>query len=144
MAGDAILTAHLRAHHELGEGEEGGTVGGALLRLETLALRLKRPEQVGRSHPLGQHAIGALAVSACAYEGLEEAFLVGFTDSEVATLTEVLEELSADRAAATDSLLEVVPAVAEVHRNALAGIIEDQPVGFGMAWMAASVTPARA
>ena len=88
-------------------------------------------------------AIGALAVSACAYEGLEEAFLVGFTDREVSALTELLEGLSDDRAAATEALLaHLAPAVAQLHLDTVAGIVEDQPVGFDVAWMAASVTPA--
>ena len=88
-------------------------------------------------------AIGALAVSACEYEGLEEVFLVGFTQAEVSTLTSLLEELhhtDADRAAeATKTALSrVAPSVRRMHADCLAGITEELPVGFKIAWMAAA------
>lgn len=38
-------------------------------------------------------AIGALAMSAACYDGLEEALLVGFTSAECTTLTQVFEDL---------------------------------------------------
>ena len=84
-------------------------------------------------------AIGVLALDACAYRGLEEVFLVGFTEAEVATLTELLEALSADRAGATAAMLErLAPAVRQMHADARAGVTEDLPVGWSISWMAAA------
>lgn len=86
-------------------------------------------------------ALGALAVSACVYDGLEEVFLVGFTPREVTYVTEVVEGLLGDDgAAATEALFaRCGPAVQAMHLECLAGIVEpEQPIGLAMAWQAAA------
>ena len=143
-------------YHSVGDEDEGDRLLYLAYRSAMREARRKRLPDVAFSllsagifrgsrplkHVLG---IGALAVSACAYEGLREVFLVGFTAREKALLTEVLEELSADPTAATEALLaHAAPSVAEMHHRALAGIVDDLPIGFAMSWMAASATPTAA
>jgi len=88
--------------------------------------------------------IGVLAVSAAAYEGLDEVFLVGFTRQEVALITEAVNELllSPDAAEARDNLLATLPlSVRDMHARVCAGLSPTQPkaqVGWGIAWAAAT------
>ena len=68
-------------------------------------------------------AAGALAVSACAYEGLEDTFLVGFTNPEVDALTSLVEDLlvSNDAAANTTALLShFSPELQALHAHCVA------------------------
>ena len=87
-------------------------------------------------------AIGALAVSACVYDGLEEVFLVGFTPAEVETLQTLIEELLAaeTREAAQAKLFErLAPAVKQMHLDCTAGILEPNlEVGYAVAMQAAA------
>jgi O-acetyl-ADP-ribose deacetylase (regulator of RNase III) len=86
--------------------------------------------------------IGVLALSAGAYEGLEEVFLVGFTRAEVDTLRSLFDELliGDDAPAAMQRALATLPpTVSEMHHRALAGTSEplDALVGFSIALRAA-------
>ena len=82
--------------------------------------------------------IGALATAACAYEGLREVFLVGFTANEVDTLSRIVTELlGSGSEEATAAALERVPAVRDMHMRARAGIAEDLPIGWAITWQAA-------
>ena len=87
-------------------------------------------------------AIGALAVSACVYDGLEEVFLVGFTPAEVETLQTLIEELltAETREAAQAKLFErLAPAVKQMHIDCTAGILEPNlEVGYAVAMQAAA------
>ena len=68
-------------------------------------------------------AIGVLALSACAYEGLEEVLLVGFTQMEVSCLSDLVDELflSPERAANQEAfLVRMPPALRELHQECVA------------------------
>ena len=84
-------------------------------------------------------AIGVLAVSACAFDGLEEVFVVGFTPREVQEVSTLLEQL---RDGEIGSHLDgLPPAVRQMHACCLAGgrlVGDSRPVGLDIAWQAAS------
>jgi len=87
--------------------------------------------------------IGVLAVWAAAYEGLDEAFLVGFTRQEVELIAAAVDELvfSPDAKSNRESLVESLPrSVQLMHARVLAGLepVAPQPIGWAMAWAAAA------
>ena len=100
-------------------------------RLPTVGFALLSAGIFRGSRPLRDVlTIGVLALSACAYDGLEEAFLVGFHDAEVREVTELVEALAADAAGAAGAMLaRMPPAVRELRAHALAGCADGAPVG---------------
>lgn len=94
--------------------------------------------------------IGLLAIADCAYDGLEEAFMVGYTAQEATALTQLNDELLGPDA--EESIARLLsrcgPALAELRQKALAEqkALSSQPagaaaVGAGIAEMAATAQP---
>jgi len=90
-------------------------------------------------------ALGILAVKAGAYEGLNDVFLVGFTDREVCTLTQLVQDLvvDADCERATEEMLDSFGATVQgLHQRAmLSAELQTMPLGYGMAAAAATSIP---